>query len=504
MAHTMQTASMGPLLMNSGNQVMTQIEIWMASSDCSDQRLNPTHHKQSESAFQGWFPSSPGAIMISPTCKTHINQQVTELLKRGVPIWPTQLRWYTKSFLQSLGHDYNVLTMKTNPIIGLEGRDGWEEFIHPLGATYSYNAKMKTYTEMNIRTCSDEQVHRLESWIDVSRTKLNGQEWLLIVELVLVGGEEIYPYYYVVPEKHIITWLELLDGYFLFQECTAVWHWNHKRLELEAQFWKHVEYFPCGIKIRVSEVRALRIQLNWYRIETEALALEQSTVASIFWTLDQMKEMVAELAIAVDDQRSEELAEPDGTMKEQGITICSHHKYLNHHGQPKAHLMRTHSLGERRTDLETSPFVTSIAFTMLYIPTIMLRHIRNIYVDGLINRVDMRNFMDNFSAQAKAQTTVASVIMAVNASILAIPILGSQLATKMLCSISFIFSAHYLQGRMGYYSLVFSIVRFLAGIFTVEYGLPLSARIACGLSLIVGMGLVIPLAVASLGPGLIR
>ncbi|KAG1754735.1 uncharacterized protein EDB91DRAFT_1076841 [Suillus paluster] len=148
--------------------------------------------------------------------------------------------------------------------------------------------------------------------------------------------------------------------------------------------------------------------------------------------------------------------------------------------------------------------MTSVAFAMLYIPTIMLRRIRNIYVDGLINGVDMRNFMDDFSAQAKAQTTVASVIMAVNASILAIPILGSQLATKMLCSISFIFSTYYLQGRMGYYSLVFSIVGFLPGIFTVEYGLPLSARIACGLSLIVGMGLVIPLAVASLGPGLIR
>jgi hypothetical protein len=31
---------------------------------------------------------------------------------------------------------------------------------------------------------------------------------------------------------------------------------------------------------------------------TEALAIEQSTAASIFWTLDQMKEMAAELATA--------------------------------------------------------------------------------------------------------------------------------------------------------------------------------------------------------------
>lgn len=45
---------------------------------------------------------------------------------------------------------------------------------------------------------------------------------------------------------------------------------------------------------------------------------------------------------------------------------------------------------------------------------------------------------------------------------------------------------------------------FLAGIFTADFGLPLSARLGCGLTFVVGAGLVIPLMIASLGPGLIR
>jgi hypothetical protein len=68
---------------------------------------------------------------------------------------------------------------------------------------------------------------------------------------MLARGEEVYPYYYVVPENQIITWVEPIDGYILFQECMA-WHWNHKStlvftslvlepsfagLELEAQYW---------------------------------------------------------------------------------------------------------------------------------------------------------------------------------------------------------------------------------------------------------------------------
>ncbi|KAG2143254.1 hypothetical protein BD769DRAFT_1383232 [Suillus cothurnatus] len=49
-----------------------------------------------------------------------------------------------------------------------------------------------------------------------------------------------------------------------------------------------------------------------------------------------------------------------------------HHKYLNHHGQPEA----------------------------------LLKRLESIYVDGLISGVDIRKFMDDFSAQPKAQATM--------------------------------------------------------------------------------------------------
>ncbi|KAG2150139.1 hypothetical protein BD769DRAFT_1659671 [Suillus cothurnatus] len=319
-----------------------------------------------------------------------------------------QLQWYTEVLLPvSPHHDYNVQAMQIDPARCREKGD-WQESIHLSGAAYYYNDKTRTYTEMNVGTCLEEQLTRLKSWIDASRSKIDGKQWLLVIDPMLARGEEVYPYYYVVPENQIITWVEPIDGYILFQECT-VWHWNHKStlvftslvlelsfagLELEAQYWKHVEYFPHGVAIPVLE--------------------------------------------------------------------------------------------------------------------------------------------------AKSQTTVASVIMAVNASILAIPGLGSQLTTKTLCSISFLlsvyciigctmaqhfaqrlkpldFTAYYLQEKMlslviltsipsflYLMSLAFSMLGFLAGIFTVDFGLPLFARLRCGLTFMVGAGLVIPLVIASLTPGLIR
>lgn len=120
--------------------------------------------------------------------------------------------------------------------LGVQG--DWNEIIHPSGVMYHYNARMvsaswcftlhthlirtkKTYTEMNMSACSDHQLQQLESWINASRNKLDGKQWLLVVEPISVGATEIYLYYYVVPEDRMITWIEPVDGYLLFQECTS-------------------------------------------------------------------------------------------------------------------------------------------------------------------------------------------------------------------------------------------------------------------------------------------
>ncbi|KAG1761226.1 hypothetical protein EDD22DRAFT_954207 [Suillus occidentalis] len=325
---------------------------------------------------------------------------------------------------------------------------------------------------------------------------------------------------------------------------------NRTGLELEAQYWKHVEYFPHGIEICLAEVKALWVQLNWYHVE--ALAIEQSTAAALFWTLDQMKEMTAELAttsmyldlnfLCKSMTETEELARPAGIMEELSVAICGKimHMLRTTYSIPKARLMQMHSLTKRHNNLANSPFMTSAGIVMLWTPIVVLKQLRDIYVDGIVNRIDIRGFTDDFNTQSKAQTTVASVILAVNASILAVPGLGAPSATKMLCSISFIlsvycivactmaqhfgyrlrsldFAVYYLQGKMVslavlasipsflyLISLAFAVLGFLAGIFTGEFRLALSARIVCGLALVGGTGLTIPLMMASFGPGPIQ
>jgi hypothetical protein len=87
-----------------------------------------------------------------------------------------------------------------------------------------------------------------------------------------------------------------------------------------------------------------------------------------------------------------------------------HHKYLNHHSQPEAFLLQTHSLGEKRDNLRSSHIIIGLAVAMLCILLTVLKCLESIYVDGLISGVDIRKFIDDFSAQPKAQATMVSVM----------------------------------------------------------------------------------------------
>ncbi|KAG1893546.1 uncharacterized protein F5891DRAFT_985774 [Suillus fuscotomentosus] len=362
---------------------------------------------------------------------------------RGVPIWPTQLRRYTEMLLpMQQRHNYNLQAMQIDPAsINRRGEKGdWKEYIHPSGATYYYNAKMARVLDQCIKI--------QDNW------KMMGT----------ARGEEIFPYYYVVPESKIITWVEPMDGYILFQECTAAWHWNHKRLELEAQYWKHVEYFPLGMEMRVSEVRNLRVKLNWYRVGEFVFGFAMSEQNNQVTNRSAGYGTIYCHYHILDSGPNERDGHRAGHYRHHQLrSDKGHHEYLNHYGQHEARLIRTHSVGERHRDLEDSPFMIGLAVTMLCILIMVLKRLRNIYVDGLVNGVDIRGFTDDFAVQAKSQTTVA----------------------------------YYLQGKMP--SLVI-----LTSIFTADFGLPLSARLGCGLTFVVGAGLVIPLMIASLGPGLIR
>ncbi|KAG1784892.1 uncharacterized protein HD556DRAFT_1451275 [Suillus plorans] len=433
----------------------------------------------------------------------------------------------------------------------------WQELVHPLGGTYYYNNRKNAYTSMNIGHYQDLQ--RLDDFINASRSAAKEDGWVLVVYPAIFMGEQRFQYYYVVPDHQIITWLEDMDGHILFGECVNPSKWRHKRLELEAQYWrvadllcrlikmnsldcrsplhrKHFEFFPHNFRMNTSQVRRIRREMGCYL--GEATTLSQSTAASMFWTLDQMNKVVDQLASI------EDLADND-SIEETGVVFCCrilyilrHYQYLNRHNQPEARLIRKHAVKERPRNNRLFSFIGNAAAMVLCVP-VTIERIQTTSVDGIVNGVEVRRFVNDFSSQAKSQITLAGVSMALDVAILAIPGLGTSAIAQTLCSCSLllgvgcIFAGNMVQHfgeRMGsldfaaYYlrkkkmmliiitsiptffcvlSVIGSILGFLSGVIT-DLSPSAPIIIACIVTLCIVACLLVVLVIASYGPSLAR
>ncbi|KAG0695164.1 hypothetical protein DFH29DRAFT_1005687 [Suillus ampliporus] len=347
----------------------------------------------------------------------------------------------------------------------------WQELVHLLGGTYYYHTTKNAFTPMNLRHYLS--LHSLEDFIDMLRAAANEDGWPLVVLPMIFMGEERFQYYYVVPNHHVIAWLEVLNGELLFGECIQPSKWRHKRLELEAQYWKHFEFFPHQFQMESSQVRRIWREVVCYiggkpyttaataRIteqSTEATTLGQSSAASMFWTLDQMNQIGAHLATIKD-------LVDNGIIEETGVVFCctqniihptymvfstsdiihspdrvGHHQFLNRHNQPEARLIRSHAVRERRRTWKLLVFMGNAAAMILCMP-ITIDRIKSTSIDGIVNGVEVNSFIDDFSSQAKSQTTLAAVSMAMDIAILAIPGLGTTELSQILCSCSLLLGA---------------------------------------------------------------
>ncbi|KAG1898672.1 uncharacterized protein F5891DRAFT_1190442 [Suillus fuscotomentosus] len=344
-------------------------------------------------------------------------QQSATLSDRGIGIWLTQLPRYAEvvSLTDDAYEDNLVRKREISDPPPLVYRD-WQELVHPLGGTYFYNSRKNTYTLTNLR--NSRSLQTLDGFVNASRATAKEDAWTLVVQPMVFMGKERFQYYYVVPGSRIIAWLEDLDGYILFRACVKPSEWRHKRLELEAQYWKHFEYFPHDLRMSRSEVRCIRGELVCYL--AEATTLRQSTAASIFWTLDEMNQIVGQLAYV------EEITEND-LVPETGVVSCCrimymlrHHQYLHRHNQPEARLIRTHTVREKHRKFKLLHFMGNAAATMFCMP-ITIARVKSTSVDGIINGVEVQSFINDFGSQTRNQITLAGISMALDIAILAIP-----------------------------------------------------------------------------------
>ncbi|KAG1877170.1 hypothetical protein F4604DRAFT_1680219 [Suillus subluteus] len=123
--------------------------------------------------------------------------------------------------------------------------------------------------------------------------------------------------------------------------------------------------------------------------EAEDLNLRPS-FATIFSNKEVMEKIIDRLA-SLDD-----LSVSDGIIPEPGVALFGH----------------------RPRKWGPFPFIATI--TMLCLPMLVRERLDQIYVDGIVNSLDIKIFVDDFRSQNTTQITLAGVIMAIDTGFLAV------------------------------------------------------------------------------------
>lgn len=322
---------------------------------------------------------------------------------------------------------------------------GWTAHVHPEGARYFLHAQTRTYTESDV--CSPEILNDIIYFSNY----LHGELRLAIdnkkidieyddVELVLepkkaMCADIICCYYFVNPAERCLFWLDEYDAEDMLGECRGVTALSHKRLAVQAQYWKHWEMFPnlCPVTHDIlDELKELMLHAT-----CDHLTTTRSAAALSADELKQYFEIVKWIRVNSTCERAHVVVIIGRLMH----TFCRN-QYLNFHGQPCARLSVDQTV--RGWSYKPSIYMTIFAPLLCMAPVAHVRSLHTSFVDDLASTSEWKIFITRLNGQLQNLNLLGTVLLGANVGFLAIQSVDSgagrsptQIASYMSLVLSF-------------------------------------------------------------------
>lgn len=322
---------------------------------------------------------------------------------------------------------------------------GWTAHVHPEGARYFLHAQTRTYTESDV--CSPEVLQdiiyfsnylhgELRLAIDTKKIDIDYDD----VELVLepkkaVCADIICCYYFVNPAERCLFWLDEYDAEDMLGECRGVTALSHKRLAVQAQYWKHWEMFPnlCLVAQDIlDELKELMLHAT-----CDHLTTTRSAAALSADELKQYFEIVKWIRVNSSGDRAHAVVIIGRIMH----TFCRN-QYLNFHGQPCARLSVDQTV--RGWSYKPSVYMTIFAPLLCMAPVAHVRSLHTSFVDDLASTSEWKIFITRLNGQLQNLNLLGTVLLGANVGFLAIQSVDSgagrsptQIASYMSLVLSF-------------------------------------------------------------------
>lgn len=322
--------------------------------------------------------------------------------------------------------NYTIPFMTTDPI-ERPVPPGWQIYTHPEGCLYycyessvnfhGYSRKIRVITQADlVHDGVAETIENLARLVyshacQYSSFPVNVD---LVLELMDVRETVTAGYYFVHHENRCLFWLQDFDATVILRECCGVTELSHKQIELEAQYWKHIDLFPHTSALHCQVLRQLQ-QIIRFAI-SDCMTSEVSAVCA--FSIDVLKNTL-DLVKDVDVENDWVQSAHDKCFIARMMNHFRHCQYLNYHGQQGARLSRDQTV-HGDSYAERSMMMRCLAPLLFNAPYEHVRSLHKLYVDSIINLLDWRSFVQKLNVEMQDFNLLATVLLSVNVGFLAI------------------------------------------------------------------------------------
>lgn len=303
---------------------------------------------------------------------------------------------------------------------------GWTAFVHPEGARYFVNQETRTFTEMNIcepDICDDIEYYmqyllgELQRTIEEGNLTLNMEQVDLVVEPKTFGGDlVICCYYFANHRDRCLFWLDDFNPKDIISECKGVQSLSHIRLAIEAQYWRHWDYFPSLCPVTKDIVNELKDML--IHATCDHLTSLQSSAA---FDATELKDH-----LSVVDSITVPSTPADQSLRRGHAAIVigrimytfTHNHFVNYHGEDCVRLMFEQSV--HGWQYKPSPLMIILAPLLFFDPVAQVQELHKIFVDEVACTARWNAFCSKFKGQLQDSNLLATVLLNANVGFLAI------------------------------------------------------------------------------------
>ncbi|KAG1903129.1 uncharacterized protein F5891DRAFT_117386 [Suillus fuscotomentosus] len=322
--------------------------------------------------------------------------------------------------------NFNIPHMMIDPI-EISAPPGWQAYIHPEGRLYYCYENVVTFDgcSRKIHVITQADLVRdgvAETIEDLAKLAYSHachySSFPANVDLVLepkdVGETIIGEYYFVHHKNRCLFWLLDFDAVDILRECSGVTELAHKKIELEAQYWKHIDLFPHASALHSEVLRQLQ-QIIRFAI-SDCMTSEVSAVCA--FSMDVLRNTL-DLIKDVDVEDDWIQSAHDKCLVARTMNHFRHCQYLNYYGQRGARLSRDQTVHGNSYE-KRSVMMKCLAPLLFNAPYEHVHSLHKLYVDSIVHQLDWRTFVQKLNAEMQDFNLLATVLLSVNVGFLAI------------------------------------------------------------------------------------